>query len=155
MAIKLTREGFEKMKKEWIFLKTVKRKEAISAVKVARERGDLSENAEYDAAKEEQYLLEKRISDLQAKLSDIQIIDNEAISSDKVYLGAKVTLEELGSNGTVLYMIVSEEEADLGVGKISAESPVGRALLGKAVGETGVVTLPRGIVKYKIRKIER
>ncbi|MDD5085072.1 MAG: transcription elongation factor GreA [Candidatus Omnitrophica bacterium] len=155
MATKLTREGFEKLKADLNRLKTVKRKEIIHAVKEARAHGDLSENAEYDVAKEEQYKLERRITELETQLSHVEIIDNEAMGTDRAYLGARLTLEELAAARTVSYVLVSKEEADLAKGKISIDSPVGRALLGKKVGEVVAVTLPRGTIQYKITKIER
>jgi len=155
MAINLTREGFEKLKKELEELKTVKRPEIIDALAKARAHGDLSENAEYDAAKEAQGLLESRIAELETKLSDVVIIDDADIDKDKVYLGASVELKDVDKNREVKYIIVSKEEADFKEGKISAESPVGRALLGKKVGEMAEVQLPAGKTRYTILKIKR
>jgi len=155
MATHLTQAGFEKLQKELEHLSTVKRREIAHALEVARAKGDLRENAEYDAAKNEQAHLEHRIHKLQEKLSNCKILDNSEISSDKVYLGAKVTLKDLNRKKEIVYMIVSKEEADLKDGKISSESPVGRALVGKAVGEKVEINIPAGTLKYEILKIER
>jgi len=155
MTIKLTRSGFEKMKAALHKLKTVKRREVVNAIEQARLKGDLTENAEYDAAKDEQFHVEKRIAELETKLSDVRIIDDEPIDPDRAFLGASVTLQEQGSSREFVYMIVSKEESDFNAGKISAESPVGQALLGKKVGAVVNVSLPRGSVSYKILKIER
>ncbi len=152
---RLTREGFEKLKKELDYLKTVRRREIIEAIAVAREKGDLRENAEYDAAKNEQAHLEKRIFELDQKLNHVTIIDDQDIDHTKAFLGAKVTLNDLVNKREIRYMLVSKEEADLKAMKISVESPVGRAILGKEVGAEIQVVIPAGTLKYKILKIER
>jgi transcription elongation factor GreA len=155
MAVHLTQEGYDRLNKELHHLATVKRREIAEALEVARAKGDLRENAEYDAAKNEQAHLEKRIHDLQEKLAHAKILDHNAISSDKVYLGAHVTLMDENRKTEIRYMIVSKEEADLKTGKISSESPIGRALIGKSVGDKVEVTIPAGTLKYKVLKIER
>ena len=151
----LTREGFERMQKELTHLKTVRRREIVEAIAVAREKGDLRENAEYDAAKNEQAHLEKRIFELENKLNHVTIIDDQDIDNTKAFLGATVHLEDLTNKREIKYMLVGKEEADLKAMRISVESPVGRAILGKSVGDEVKVTIPAGTLKYKIIKIER
>ena len=151
----LTREGFEKLNKELTYLKTVRRREIIEAIAVAREKGDLRENAEYDAAKNEQAHLEKRIFDLENKLNHVTIIDDQDIDHTRCFIGATVHLHDLVNKREIKYMLVSKEEADLKAMKISVDSPVGRAILGKEVGVEVQVTIPAGTLKYKIIKIER
>ena len=155
MATRLTKQGLEKLKEEFNYLKTVKRKEVIEAIARAREKGDLRENAEYDAAREAQAFLEKRIGELSDQLSHVEMIDDNRIDSSKAFLGATVHLHDIDKNKTIKYVLVSKEEADLRTGRISVESPVGRALLGKSVGEVIQVTIPAGTMKYKIEKIVR
>ncbi|MBI4397824.1 MAG: transcription elongation factor GreA [Candidatus Omnitrophica bacterium] len=152
---RLTREGYEKLKNELHHLKTVRRREIIEAIAVAREKGDLRENAEYDAAKNEQGYLEKRIHDLETKLAHVTIIDDANIDGSKAFLGATIYVKDLVNHRELDYMLVSKEEADLKAKKISVESPVGRALLGKSVGAEVEVVIPAGTLKYKIIKIER
>jgi len=151
----LTREGFERMQKELTHLKTVRRREIIDAIAVAREKGDLRENAEYDAAKNEQAHMEKRIFDLENKLNHVTIIDDQDIDNTKAFLGATIHLADLVNKREIKYMLVGKEEADLKAMRISVESPVGRAILGKSVGDEVKVTIPAGTLKYKIIKIER
>jgi len=151
----LTRQGYEKLSKELEYLKTVKRRELSRAIGAARAHGDISENAEYDAAKEAQGLNEKRIAELENKLSRGRILDDEDIPKDQVLLGATVTLKDLDTEEEVNYMIVSEEEADYNTGKISAASPVGQALMGHKINSTVEIKVPAGILKYKILKISR
>lgn len=151
----LTREGFEKLNKELTYLKTVRRREIVEAIAVAREKGDLRENAEYDAAKNEQAHLEKRIFELENKLNHVTIIDDQDIDHTKALLGATVHLLDVTNKREIKYMLVGKVEADLKTGKISVESPVGRAILGKEVGAEVQVTIPAGTLKYKIIKIER
>ncbi len=155
MTIRLTRQGYEKLKEELRYLKTVKRKEVIKDLAEARAHGDLRENAEYESAKQAQHNLESRISELQLQLMDVEMIDNDAIDKDKVYLGATVYLKDLAKGTEIQYMLVSKEEADFKMGKISSDSPVGRHLLGKKVGDVVEVVIPAGKTSYKVLKIER
>lgn len=155
MATHLTREGYEKLRKELEHLKTVKRREISHALAVAREKGDLRENAEYDAAKNEQAHLEKRIAELEHKIVGARILDEQEIDDSKVLIGATVHLKDLVANRELDYKLVAKEEADLKDKKISIESPVGRALMGKEVGDEVQVQIPAGTLKYKILKIQR
>ncbi|OGW69160.1 MAG: transcription elongation factor GreA [Omnitrophica bacterium GWA2_50_21] len=155
MAVRLTKEGYEKLKEELKYLKTVKRQEVIKAISEARAHGDLRENAEYDSAKQAQHNLETRILELQIKLADVSIIDEASMDKNTVYLGATVLLQDVERNREVKYMLVSKEEADLKSGKISSDSPVGRQLLGKKVGDIAEIVIPAGTTRYKVLKIER
>lgn len=155
MVVRLTKQGLEKLQEELKYLKTVKRREVIEAVATARAKGDLRENAEYDAAKEAQGLLEKRIAELSDQLTHVDIIDESKMDQSKAFIGATVCLKDLNNNKDLTYMLVSKEEADLKAGRISTVSPVGKALLGKSVGETVEVKIPAGTLKYKIEKISR
>ena len=149
----LTREGYDKLREELEYLKRDKRKEISAMVRRAREFGDLSENAEYEAAKEAQALNEKKIAELEDKLSRARIIEDENISYDEVRIGAKVTLQDMDSGGELQYTIVSETEADYEEGKISLTSPVGKGLMGHKEGEVVEIEIPAGVLKYKILKI--
>ena len=151
----LTREGYEKLFKELEFLKTVKRRELSKAVGDARSHGDISENAEYDAAKEAQALNEKRIVELEIQLSGAQILDEKNIPKDVVLLGATVKLKDMNSGEELEYMLVSEPEADYTRGKISVSSPVGRGLLNHKKNDVVEIKVPVGTLKYKVLKISR
>jgi transcription elongation factor GreA len=151
----LTHEGYEKLRKELEYLKTVKRKELSRAIGEARSQGDISENAEYDAAKESQGLNEKKISELEAKLGNAQIIDNDQMSSDEVLIGATVKLRDMKSGQEFEYMLVAEEEADYDQNKISVSSPVGSALVSHKVDDTVEIKVPAGVLEYKVLKISR
>jgi len=151
----LTREGYEKLRKELKTLKGSKRREIANALEKARLLGDLSENAEYDSAKQSQDINEKRIYELEKKLSQARILEDEKISADKVYIGAKLKLTDLDSKEEIDYMLVAEDEADFAQGRISISSPVGRALLGKKKGEVVNIKIPAGSLKYKITDISR
>jgi len=151
----LTRDGCDKLKDELKVLKTVKRKEIASALEKARQMGDLSENAEYDSAKQSQAINEKRIRELEDKILTARILDNENISSDKAYIGAKLKLVDIDSKEEMDYMLVTEDEADYSKGKISISSPVGKALLGCKVGDIANIKAPAGVLKYKILEISR
>jgi len=151
----ISRDGYKKLIKDLDYLKTVKRKELSKAVGEAREKGDLSENAEYDAAKDEQALNEKRIADLEGKLSRAQIIDDRNIADDKVLIGATVKLKDMDSGDEVEYTLASELEADHRQGKISITSPVAKSLLGRKENEIVEIKVPAGVLKYKILKIWR
>jgi len=155
MGSKLTREGYEKLKKELEYLQTTKRREVIDAIATARAHGDLRENAEYDAAKNEQGYLEKRIAELDDILANATVIDDSQIDNSKAYLGATLTLQDLDKDKEIRYMLVSKEEASLKEGKISIDSPVGKQLLGKPIDSLVEVTIPAGTLRYKIIKIER
>jgi len=151
----LTKEGYEKLQKELEYLKTTKRRELSRAIGEARAHGDISENAEYDAAKEAQGLNEKRVSELENTLATAQILDNDAISSDEVLIGATVRLKDVKSGEEIVYTLVSEDEADYAQGKISISSPVGSGLLNHKVGETAEIKVPAGILKYTVLSISR
>lgn len=154
-SVYLTQEGYEKLRKELEFLKTVKRKNLSKAIGEARSHGDISENAEYDAAKEAQGLNEKKISELEDKLARAQILDDENIPKDEVLIGATVKLKDIASGEELEYTLVSEEEADYLQGKISVTSPVGSALLNHKENEKVEIQVPAGVLKYKILKIIR
>ena len=154
-ATHLTPEGYEKLRKELEYLKTVKRRELSKAIGEARAHGDISENAEYDAAKEAQGMNEKKISELDGKLASAQILDSAAMSSDEVLIGATVKLKDMDSNEEIQYTLVAEEEADFNANKISVQSPVGTGLLNHKKGDLVEIQVPRGILKYKILKISR
>ncbi|MDD5617489.1 MAG: transcription elongation factor GreA [Candidatus Omnitrophica bacterium] len=151
----LTQAGYDKLKDDLDHLIKVRRKDITQQVREARLKGDLKENAEYDAAKEAQADLERRISDLEYKLSKARIIERENIASDKVYIGATVTLLDLDTQTKETYTLVSKEEADYSQGKISMESPVGKSLLGKKVDDIVKVEIPDGELNYKVLNIKR
>jgi len=151
----LTRKGHQKLFEELQYLKTVKRRELSRAIGEARAHGDISENAEYDAAKEAQGLNEKRIAELEGKLASCRILDDENISKDEVLIGATVWLLDLGSQEELAYTLVSEIEADYSQNKISVSSPVGRALLNHKVNALIEIQIPAGTLRYKILKISR
>lgn len=151
----LTKNGHRKLLEELEYLKTVRRRELSKAVGEGRAHGDLGENAEYDAAKEAQALNEKRIAELELRLSRARILDDEDIPSDEVLIGATGRLKDLDSGEEVEYTLVSEVEADYSQGKISVNSPVGKGLLGHKENETVVINIPAGILRYKILRISR
>lgn len=153
--ILLTREGYEKLKAELDFLTSTKRVQIAKDLERARAFGDLRENGEYESAKHAQSLNEKRIAELGEKLMRAQIYDDSRIPRDQVFLGAKVTLEDTASGEKIIYMMVAAEEADYRENKIAVTSPVGKALLGRKVGEEVAIRVPAGQLKYKILKIER
>lgn len=153
--IVLTYEGLEKLEKELEYLKTVKRKEVAEKIKQALAFGDLSENSEYDEAKNEQAQMEVRIVQLENMLKNAKVIDEEDINTDIVSLGAKVKVLDMEFEEEVEYTIVGSTEADPSQYKISDESPVGRALLGQAIGNIVDVAVPAGIIKFKILSINK
>ncbi|MBI4431493.1 MAG: transcription elongation factor GreA [Candidatus Omnitrophica bacterium] len=155
MVVRLTKQGLEKLQQELNYLKTVKRREAIEAIARAREKGDLRENAEYDAAKEAQGHLEKRIAELSDQLSRVDIIDESRMDQSKAFIGATVALKDMDNGKQLTYVLVSKEEADFKAGRISIDSPVGKALLGKGAGETVEVKIPAGTLKYKVENVSR
>ena len=150
----VTQETFEKMQEELQQMKAVDRPAASAAIAEAREKGDLKENAEYDAAKEAQGLLEAKIKQLEGIIATARILNEETINTDRVSILTKVTATNLQNNKQVTYQIVSEKEADLKQGKISVTSPIGKGLLGNAVGDVAEVTVPAGTMKFRIEKIE-
>jgi transcription elongation factor GreA len=150
-TIPLTVRGAEKLKSELQRLKTVERHAVIQAIAEARAQGDLSENAEYDAAKDKQGFIEGRINELEAKLAAAQVIDPAAIDAGgKVVFGATVDLEDEDSGNKVIYQIVGDDEADLKLGLISISSPIARALIGKAAGDVAEVQAPGGLRSWEI-----
>lgn len=152
--VPLTVQGAEKLKVELHRLKTVDRPKIIQAIAEARAHGDLSENAEYHAAKEQQSFIEGRIADLEGKLSNAQVIDPLTVHANgRVVFGATLDLLEESSDQPVTYQIVGDEEADIGQGKISISSPIARALIGKEQGEIVEVRVPDGIRQYEILDI--
>ena len=154
-TIYLSHNGYDNLKKELHTLKTVDRPHIINQIAEARDKGDLSENAEYDAAKEAQGLLEARISKLENDLSNSRVIDESQLSTDSVSLLTKVTIKNPKNNMEMSYAIVSESEANLAEKKISASSPIGKGLLGKKVGEVVEIQVPNGIVNFEIINISR
>jgi transcription elongation factor GreA len=149
----ITRDGYNQLHKELENLKKVVRPQVIKAIEEARAHGDLSENAEYVAAKERQSFIEKKIYEIEQKLANSEIIDNLNLPNGKVGFGSTVTLENLGSGGEVTYQIVGPDESNISSGKISITSPLGKALLGKEVDDEVVVQTPGGVKKYSILKI--
>jgi len=150
----LTKKGHQKLVEELEYLKTTKRRALSKAIGEARAHGDISENAEYDAAKDAQGLNEKRIAELEEKLSSARILD-ENMPSDEVLIGAKVKLKDLGSGEELEYILVSGEEADYEQGKISVSSPIGSGLLNHKLNAIVEIKIPAGILKYKILQISR
>ena len=153
--IHLSKEGVEKLQRELHKLKTVTRREIVAEIKRARELGDLTENAEYHAAKEKQLLIERKIADLEDKLTRVQILDGSDIDSSKAYLLFKVHVRDTRTGEEVEYTLVSAEEADVDNNKISIKSPIGRGLLGKSAGETVQIEVPAGQIEYEILSISR
>lgn len=150
----LTPEGFEKLKEEIEYLTTEKRREVAERIKVAREFGDISENSEYDDAKNEQAMLEQRIIQLEERLRRARLIESEDVPKGVVAVGTRVRLRDLDAKETIEYVIVGSAEANPREQKLSNESPVGKAILGKKKGETVEVVAPRGSLKYKIMDVK-
>ncbi|NLP45455.1 MAG: transcription elongation factor GreA [Epulopiscium sp.] len=151
----LTYEGLQKMEEELDYLKIVKRKEIAEKIKEARAQGDLSENAEYDAAKDEQAEVESRIVELEKLLRNAVVIDEEEVDLDVINVGCKVTLHDVEFDEEVVYDIVGSTEANPMEGKLSNESPVGTALLGKKIGDLVEVHVPEGVIQFKVMNISR
>jgi transcription elongation factor GreA len=150
-TIPITKRGAEKLKEELHRLKTVDRPSVINAIAEARAQGDLSENAEYDAAKDRQGFIEGRIQEIESKLSMSQVIDPSALDADgKVVFGSTVVLQDQSTSEEVTYQIVGEDEADLKLGLINVSSPIARALIGKEDGDMAVVQAPGGEKRYEI-----
>ncbi|MGZ4396383.1 MAG: transcription elongation factor GreA [Gaiellaceae bacterium] len=150
----LTPEGYKKLAKEIEYLSTEKRREVAERIKVAREFGDIAENAEYDDAKNEQAYVEARIAMLEERLVSARVIQKKDIAKDVVSVGSTVRLKDVDANETIEYHIVGSAEANPAEQKLSNESPVGRAILGKKKGETVEVAAPRGSLKFKILDIK-
>lgn len=149
----VTKETLEQMKAELQRMKTVDRPAASKAIAEAREKGDLKENAEYDAAKEAQGILEAKIAAFEGSLANVRVLDESSIDTSKVSILTTVKLTNLGTKKQVTYKIVSEKEADLKAGKISVTSPIGKGILGKLVGETAEVQAPAGTLTFRIDEI--
>ncbi len=150
-----TAEGLKKLKEELDYLKSVERPKASQAIAEARDKGDLSENAEYDAAKEAQGLLEMRISKLEELYANARLIDESQLDVSKVLVLSKVKIRNLANKMEFVYTLVAESEADLKSGKISVTSPIGKGLLGKSVGEIAEITVPNGKLQFEILEITR
>ena len=153
-TIYLSQEGYDKLKEEVDTLKSVDRPRIITQIAEARDKGDLSENAEYDAAKEAQGLLEARISKLENDLANSRVLDQSEMNTSTVHLLTKVTIKNIENSMKMTYAIVSESEADLAAKKISATSPIGKGLLGKAIGEIVEIKVPNGIINFEILDIQ-
>lgn len=150
-----TEAGLKKLQEELNHLKTIERPSISRQIAEARDKGDLSENAEYDAAKDAQGLLEFKISKLEDILSTARIIDESKIDASKVSVLSKVKIRNVSNKAEMTYMLVTENEADLKTGKISVSSPIGKGLLGKKPGETVDIAVPNGIMKFEIIEISR
>ncbi len=150
-----TAEGLKKLKEELNHLKDVERPKASNAIAEARDKGDLSENAEYDAAKEAQGMLEMRISKLEETLSNARVIDESQLDNSKVLVLSKVKIKNQVNNMIMDYTIVADGEADLAKGKISVNSPIGKGLLGKSVGEIAQINVPSGVINFEVLEITR
>mgnify|MGYP000021658088 FL=1 len=150
-----TEEGLKKLRQELNTLKDIERPKISNAIAEARDKGDLSENAEYDAAKEAQGMLEMKISKLEETLAGARLIDESQLDTSKVLVLSKVKIKNESNNMEMDYMIVADGEADLASGKISVNSPIGKGLLGKSVGDIAEIDVPSGTLKFKILKISR
>ena len=150
-----TEEGLKKLRDELNHLKDVERPRASQAIAEARDKGDLSENAEYDAAKEAQGLLELRISKMEATLSNARLIDESELDTSKVLVLSTVEVKNKANGMQMTYTLVAQSEADLAAGKISVDSPIGKGLLGKEVGEVAQIQVPNGIIELEVITISR
>jgi transcription elongation factor GreA len=148
-------EGLKKLRKEIEYLTSVERPKISQQISEARDKGDLSENAEYDAAKDAQGLLELKISKLQERLRTGRLLDESKLDDDKAYILSTVTIKNTKNNTTMKYTLVPEEESNLKEGKISVESPIAKGLLGKQVGDTAEITVPAGTMTFEIIDISR
>lgn len=149
----LTKAGYEKLLQELEFMKTKKRREVADQLERARAHGDLSENSEYETAKETKHQLEIRIATLEHRLGNAMILDQREIAQDKVYLGASLTVQNLDTKDVFQYTLVTQDEANFDEGKISITSPIGKGLLGKSLNEEAVIQIPAGKIKLKITEI--
>ena len=154
-TVYLTEEGLENLKKELRFLKVQERARIAKAIQEAREKGDLSENAEYDAAKEAQGHLEARIARMEETISNARLVDEKQVDASKVYILSNVRVKNHKTGGEQTFQLVSAQEADVAAGKISVKSPIGQALLGKEVGEKVDITVPAGKMTLEILEISR
>ncbi len=150
-----TAEGLKKLRDELNQLKDVERPRASQAIAEARDKGDLSENAEYDAAKEAQGLLELKIAKLEETLSGARLIDESQLDTSKVLVHSTVKIKNQTNGTQISYKLVAQSEADLASGKISVDSPIGKGLLGKKVGETAEIQVPNGVMKFDVLEISR
>jgi len=150
-----TPEGLKKLREELDYLRDIERPKASQAIGEARDKGDLSENAEYDAAKEAQGLLEMKISKMEETLANARLIDESQLDTSKVLVLSTVKLKNQTNGMEMKYTLVAESEADLKTGKISVNSPIGKGLLGKSVGDTAEITVPNGTLKFDILEISR
>jgi transcription elongation factor GreA len=150
----MTASGFASLEEELKHLRSVERPAVIKAIAEAREHGDLSENAEYHAARERQSFIEGRVAELEDKISRAEVIDPSKLSGDTVKFGATVTVVDEDTDEESTYMLVGEDEADVKQGKIAITSPIARAIVGKAVGDSVEVTTPRGAKQYEVLKVE-
>ncbi|MDR1119881.1 MAG: transcription elongation factor GreA [Dysgonamonadaceae bacterium] len=154
MAISyMTEDGYKKLMDEVTYLETVKRPEISRQIAEARDKGDLSENAEYDAAKEAQGLLEAKISQLKGLIANARLIDESQITTDVVQIMNKVKIKNVKNNQTITYTLVSESEANLKQGKIAINTPIGKGLLGKKAGEIAEIKVPSGVMSFEIVEI--
>lgn len=149
----VSKETLHQMKEELVHMRTVERPGAARAIAEAREKGDLKENAEYDAAKEAQGILEAKIKKLEGDLANARILEADNVDTSKVSILTKVTVKNLNTRKEITYQIVSEKEADLKQGKISITSPIGKGLLGKVIGDVAEVQVPAGVFKFQIENI--
>jgi transcription elongation factor GreA len=150
-----TQEGLDNLKQEVKKLETIERPKISQQIGEARDKGDLSENAEYDAAKEAQGMLEARISKLKNKFANARLIDDSEIDDSKVFILSTVKIKNIKNSMQMSYTLVAENEADIRAGKISVDSPIGKGLLGKEVGEIADINTPAGVMKFEIISIER
>jgi transcription elongation factor GreA len=150
-----TKEGLENLKKEVHHLRTIERPNISKQIAEARDKGDLSENAEYDAAKEAQGLLEAKIAQMENLLANARLIDESKLNNSKVMILSKVRVKNIKTNKELTYTIVSEKEADLKSNKLSVSSPIGKGLIGKAVGDVAEISAPAGVVQMEILEISR
>ena len=149
----LSQEGYDRLRKELEELKTTGRSEVAQAIAEAREKGDLSENAEYDAAKDAQGLLEMKINELEKVMANARVLDSTQLDTSKVTVMSKVTIENVKNKASMVYQLVAESEANLKDKKISVNSPMGQGLLGKSVGDIAEVKTPNGVIQFKIKDI--
>ncbi|MBW1650246.1 MAG: transcription elongation factor GreA [Deltaproteobacteria bacterium] len=152
-TIPITCEGYEALKKEFEHLKSVERPENIKAIEEARAHGDLSENAEFAAAKEKQAFIEGRIRNIEYKLANADIIDTSNIKTDKIVFGCKVTLENIDTGDEVIYRLVGQDESNIELGKISVNSPLGASIIGKEEGDIVKIQVPAGTRSYEVVEI--
>ncbi len=152
-VVYMTAEGLQKLKDELVYLEGVERPRAIQAIQEARDKGDLSENAEYDAAKEEQGKLESKIAMLKTKIMDARMIDESRINTDEVQVLTKVKIKNLKTGAVMSYQLVTESEANFKEGKLSVVTPIAKGLLGKKVGDIAKISVPSGVMEFEILEI--